>query len=535
MNVDASSAGNAALAAKIPPLNNPDDRPCGKSPSSDQDRHLRTDHLSVNLKGRTISSGIITLSSQGIKFALQIGSTMVLARLLSPGDFGLIAMVGTVMAFLRVFKDAGLSAATVQREGITHAQVSNLFWVNLGVSAVLGALVACLAPVIAWFYKEPKLVGLTLALSITFILGGSTVQHAALLSRQMRFKAIALIEVSSMVVGILVGVIMALTGFNYWSLVGLSVSQELTGIALTWFLSRWRPQLPVRRCGTRSLLNFGANLTVANLVWCVALSMDSLLIGKFFGADAVGLYSRSMALLMQPVRQLLSPITAVFAPTLARLQSDPDRYRRTFLQVYNAISLVSFMGSGLLLALAKPVVLVLLGDSWGMASSIFAGFTSAALFAPLSCAANWLFISQGRGQESVLVSVVCGGIAVTGICIGLPYGPAGVATVWSLTGLLIGLPYYFYIAGRKGPVQTKDLWLGFVGHLPVWCAVFGSAFTVICLTIGFKPLVQLLVGVPIGLTAGVAMIYLWKPSRLTAADTLRALAGFQRRRMGKAA
>jgi O-antigen/teichoic acid export membrane protein len=134
------------------------------------DHHFGTQHLLADLKARTVSSSLITMVSQGIQFALNLTSIAVLARLLSPQDFGLVAMVTTIMGFLRVFKDAGLSTATVQREGITHAQVSNLFWINVALSGAVSLLVAASAPLIAWFYREPRLVPITLALSITFIL-----------------------------------------------------------------------------------------------------------------------------------------------------------------------------------------------------------------------------------------------------------------------------------------------------------------------------------------------------------------------------
>src|SRR5256886_15576825 len=190
--------------------------------------HFKTDHLLTNLKGHTISSGAVTVSAQGAKFLLNMASTMILARLLMPRDFGLVAMVMTVANFLRVFKDAGLSIATVQRERITHAQVSNLFWVNVAVSVLGSLIVAAAAPVIARFYHNPRLIGVTLILSTTFIISGSTVQHQALLKRQMRFKALALIEVGSMACGVFVGVVMAALGYGYWGFLCSSLSMGIT-------------------------------------------------------------------------------------------------------------------------------------------------------------------------------------------------------------------------------------------------------------------------------------------------------------------
>ena len=186
-----------------------DSTSCLLQPNEDEERnqeHFNTDHLLHNLKGHTISSGAVTMSAQGVKFFLNLISTMILARLLSPRDFGLVAMVTTITGFLRVFKDAGLSIATVQRERITQAQVSNLFWINLAVSALSTFIVAASAPIIAQFYHNRSLFSVTLLLSTTFLKSGTTVQHQALLKRQMRFKALAVIEVGSMIVGVLVGI-----------------------------------------------------------------------------------------------------------------------------------------------------------------------------------------------------------------------------------------------------------------------------------------------------------------------------------------
>jgi PST family polysaccharide transporter len=496
------------------------------SVSNANDRHFRTDHLLTNLKQRTISSGAITLAAQGVKFALTLGSTMVLARLLTPRDFGLFAMVTSVTGFLRIFKDLGLSTATIQRETITQAQVSNLFWINVAVSTVLGLVVAGLAPVVAWFYREPLLVGVTLALSITFLLSGSTVQHMALLYRQMRFKAVALIEVGSMTVGVVGGIIAAWCKLGIWSLVISSLAMEASGLLFTWSVSRWRPQLPALHSGTRSMVRFGANLTVASSINVLSRNIDMLLLGRFYGAASVGIYSRAMALLMRPLDQLLNPVTTVIEPILARLQGEPERYRRTFLQIFDSLALVGFMAIGLLLALSRPVTLVLLGLQWEKASVIFAGFTGMALYAPLASALGFLLISQGRGRDLLVISVVSNFMVIAGIICGLPFGPAGVAIGWSVACMFGVMPYTYYKAGRQGPVHTQDLWLAFLKHLPVWGVVFGTTFMMLCMVGNMKPWMQLLICTPIGLLAGATVTFSMSHTRQTAFQILLAASGF---------
>src|SRR6478609_3583137 len=189
--------------------------------------HIKTDHLLPDLKRRTISGGVVTISAQVAKFALNLVSTVILARLLTPRDFGLVAMVTAVTGFLAMFRHAGLATPTVQREHITHAQVSNLFWINLGVSGLCALILAASSPIMARFYHDSRITYITLALSTTFLIGGFRVQHLALLKRRMRFKAIAVIEVGSMAVGVVVGVVMALLDYRYWSLVGLSLATEV--------------------------------------------------------------------------------------------------------------------------------------------------------------------------------------------------------------------------------------------------------------------------------------------------------------------
>ena len=429
-----------------------------------------------DLRKRAVSGTLIATSAQATKFALNLISAVVMARLLMPEDFGLVAMVTTVTGFLLVFKDAGLSTATIQKAEITHAQVSNLFWINVGVSAALSLIVAALAPMVAWFYRDPRLVTVTLVLASAFAVSGAVVQHQALLNRQLRFKAIAVIDISSIIIGLLTGIAMACMNFRYWSLVGMQLSTGLAELALTVWISRWRPQRPTRGTGTVSLLQFGASLTVASVFRRIASVSDNLLIGRWYGADAVGLYSRAAILFMRPVDQLIVPLEAVFTPILSRLQNDPARYRRTFLQVYGAVALFSFPVAGLFLALSRPLVLLVLGPKWEQAIPIFAWFTMAALYFPLYYAAMWLLNTQGRGKDIMATSLILSITTVASIVAGLPYGPVGVAAAFSCVGLLVRLPVQFYIVGRRGPVGTADLWAVALKYLPNWGVVFGATY-----------------------------------------------------------
>lgn len=495
----------------------------GLSIDAAEQEHFATGHLLTGLKERAVSSGVVTMATQGAQFVLTLVSTMVLARLLTPQDFGLVAMVMTVIGFFRIFNEAGLSTATVQREGITHAQVSNLFWTNIAVGATISFILAMGAPAVAWFYREPRLTSITLALCITFLFTTSTVQHLALLKRQMRFKMLALIQVSSIGAGILTGIAMALLKCGYWSLVGMQITTPVTAFLVTWTVSRWRPQWPTRRSGTRSLLSFGANLTASSFLWSLARGSDSLLIGRFYGSASLGLYSRAAALLNRPLEQAMGPLEAVCVPTFSRLQAQPERYRRIVFQVYDSIAVGSFPFAGMLLALAHPLTLVVLGPKWESAAMIFAGFTLVALYVPIATVAGWLLSSQGRGRDYMVLSSISSSVTVLFFLVGLRFGPVGVAMSYSLSCLLVQLPVAYYVVGRQGPVTTRDLWSRFFKHLPLWGVVCGATWLIRALVRNFAPAEQLLICAPVGLLAGVAFVCAYAPSRRAAMNLLIAL------------
>lgn len=497
--------------------------------------HLATDHLLSDLKGRTVSGAFVTVVGQGAQFLLSLVSIMALARLLTPKDFGFFAMATTVVGYLRIFKDAGLSMATVQREGISQAQVSNLFWINAGVSGAITLLLATCSPLVAWFFREPRLIGITITLSATFILNGLAIQHSALLNRQMRFKALAIIQVGSMLIGVSLAIILALLNFKYWALIVSNVVTVLAATLFTWIAIPWRPQAPSRRSGTRSLVSFGANVATGGLIYSVARGADAMLVGRFYGAIPLGLYSRAAALLTRPMEQFLCPIGSVVLPVLSRVQSQPERYRRTFLRVYETMALGSCLFGGLLFALARPLTFIVLGNSWEQAASLFAGFTLGTLWIPTVTASTWLFTSQGRGKEWLLASSLSSGITLTSFVAGLPFGPLGVATAYSIFGVLVEMPALYYLAGRRGPVISADLWMPIFRYVPLWAIVCGTTYLTDLFFARSSPWLQLLFCAPVGLSAGLLLICFVTPMRRALLEVVDILQELRSRRVSSSA
>ncbi|HWO40081.1 MAG TPA: oligosaccharide flippase family protein, partial [Candidatus Acidoferrum sp.] len=249
-----------------------------------------------DLKEKAIRGGLARICAQGAGFLLRLASLMILARLLGPEDFGLVGMVTVFTGVLTLFRDFGLSSAAIQRTNVTDEQISTLFWINLLVGALLALLAVAMAPVIAAFYHEPRLFGVTVVLATGFLFNSAGVQHGALLQREMRFTALAVINTIGLIIGTVIAIAGAKAGYGYWSLVAMTLTLPITNTIGFWLATSWIPGLPHRRAGIRSMVRFGGTVTLNGLVVYVASNFEKVLLGRFWGADVLGIYGRSYQL-----------------------------------------------------------------------------------------------------------------------------------------------------------------------------------------------------------------------------------------------
>lgn len=422
-----------------------------------QDRlNPSAEHLKANIGPLSVRGGATTTAAQAIAFAIQMTSTVVLARLLTPADFGLIAMVTAVTGFAGMFKDLGLSMATVQRAEITHEQISNLFWVNVGVSLLIALITVAFAPLIAWFYGDSRLTAIAAALSVALIFGGLGVQHLALLQRQMRFTALAAIQTISALVGVAAGIGAALLGAGYWSLVIMQIAGPFAKMIGAWLACRWRPGWLVRRSGVRGMLAFGVNITGFNALNYFARNLDDILIGWRWGAETLGFYSKAYSLMMLPLSQINSPVSSVAIPALSRLQDDPERYRQYYLRAISVVAFVTMPGMAFLVVMSRQVILAVLGPQWTEAARIFMILALAGLVQPLGNTTGWLYVSQGRTNDMFKWGMISSFMTVLVFVVGLPWGAVGVAVSYSIYNWAV-TPFLYWFAGRKGPVKARHI------------------------------------------------------------------------------
>lgn len=436
-------------------------------------KYFETDHLKGNLKSRAVKGGGIVVFARAVNFLVHTVGTIVLARLLSPEDFGLLAMVLTITGFFVLFKDLGLSDATVQSPSINHKQVSTLFWINVFFSVAILLVIIAISPLVAEFYSEPKLRLIIAVSSLSFLFAGFSTQHLALLRRNMQFNQIAVIEIAAALGSITVAVGMALGGFGYWALVARPLALSVINFVGMWLFCTWRPGLPARRSGVKGLIRFGANTMGFYMVNYFARNLDKALIGWAKGPVALGFYHKAYHLFVLPVNQFSIPLQSVAVTTLTKLRNEPEKYRAYFMR---AISLLSFVGmpmSTFLAALGDDIILLLLGPQWDKAAQIFSVLGLGAGMQIMYATQGWLHISLGRSDRWFWWGVIGSGVMGLFFVAGLPFGTMGVAAGYTLSLYLLTGPALWY-AGRPVELTVRELVSG-VWRYYAAAAIAGAA------------------------------------------------------------
>lgn len=492
--------------------------------SRPRDSHFTTDRLNSELSGRTVRGAAVTSTTQAIKFLAGIATTVVLARLLTPEDYGLVGMAAVVTGFIATFRDPGLSTAMVQRAEITHAQVSTLFWLNTALGAGITLVTILIAPLVAWFYSEPRLTAITIASAGAFLLGCPAVQHEALLRRQMRFVALAIVEVASLLGGAAVAVCLAWRGWGYWALIVNQLSATLFATTMMWLFCGWCPGGPVRGSGIRPMLAFGGNLTGFGVMNYCARNLDNLLIGRYWGAAQLGLYAKAYQLLLLPLDQLSTPITAVAVPALSRLTDSPERYRTAYQRMLEKVALLTMPVTAFMIATSDWLVRLVLGPQWDAVSPIFSWLGVAGLLQPVAGTTGWLFLSQGRAHHMFRWGLVGCTVTVGAIVLGVPWGAIGVAAAYSVTNICVIVPLVVWFACRVGPVGPGQFYR-MIGPSALASVSIFLALSLLRRTIDIaNPVIGLTTALGVTVGIGTTVLLLVPAGRAALQDVAKAIA-----------
>jgi O-antigen/teichoic acid export membrane protein len=409
-----------------------------------------------DLAATSVRGGAANIGAQAAKTVATIGATAALGRLLRPDDFGLAAIaLATIGVFGRV-KDVGLFTATIQRKDLTDAQASTVFWLSAALSSLLAGLLAALAPAAARLYGDPRLAPVVAVLALTVLVDGLAAQHEALLTRRMRFASLAAVDTAAFAAGVVAALWLAVRGASYWALVGQEVVYSIASACLVFSVCRWRPGAPSRDSGVRPVVELGLYFSGYRLVNYLALNLDTMFVGRFWGARSAGLYDRSYRLLTAPLQLLNLPLGSVAQVTLSRLQDAPDRFR-TFYR--RGIHLAFAMSMPLMVFLfvdAENAVLTLLGGQWITVVPIYRVLAPAAFLGKFNFVTSWVYVSTGRGDRQLRWGVCALLPLLAAYAVGVRWGAVGVAAAYSIVSCALRYPSIVYCF-RTAPVRPRDV------------------------------------------------------------------------------
>jgi O-antigen/teichoic acid export membrane protein len=401
----------------------------------------------AGLRRTAVRGAGVAIAGQAAGFMMMIGSVAILARLLTPVDFGIVTMVTTFSLLFRSFGMNGFTELIMQREELTHSLASNLFWIELGIGTILTLAFAGSGPLLALFYHNPAVAQVTEGLSLTIGIGCLGWIHLGLLQRAMRFRSAAIISLAGQLFYVIVSIALGLAGWHYWALVWGSVTQSIVVAAGAWWMCRWIPGQPGRVAGTGSGLRFATNVYAHFAFSYSTHNTDNLLVGWRYGAPALGFYKRAYDLFVLPETQLLAPLSAVVVSTLSRVSGNREQFQRYFLRAIAVLALVG-MGIGADFALVgKDLIRFLLGPGWDEAGRIFALFGPGIGVMLLYNTHGWVHLSIGRPERWFRWGLMEFACTAGLFLVALHWGPVGIALAWTTSYFLLMFPGFWY-AGK---------------------------------------------------------------------------------------
>jgi len=398
----------------------------------------------------------ITLAVQGLRTIVQFGSLIVLARLLVPEDFGLVAMVTSVIGIADLVRDFGLSLATIQSATLSRDERTNLFWANLGMGLVCTVIAIAMTPLIVLGYGEPRLTPVVLSLACVFTISGFITQFKAGLSRSMRFKALGMVDFAAQVISTVVALVMAAAGFGLWALVAQQIVNAFATAVISVWLAGWWPTLPRRHASIRRFLRFGVGVFGTQGISYLTKNIDNVAVGAVYGAGPLGLYSRAYQLMRMPLVQINAPMTSVALPVLRHVQEDDELFSRYLSKAQLVACYVTATLFAVAAGLSEPVVRVLFGDRWIGVVPIFAVLAVGGMFRAVSQISGWIYLARGRSGALFRQRLVTGPLTIAMILGGVPWGPTGVAAGSSAAAFATWLIAMWH-SGRVVGIDTRPL------------------------------------------------------------------------------
>ncbi|NEQ62192.1 MAG: MOP flippase family protein [Moorea sp. SIO4A1] len=429
---------------------------------------------------RVATSGVKwSLVSQVGRQVMQFVTTAILARLLSPSDFGLLGMAMIVIAFIDLFKDLGTSSAVIQRKNISDALLHSLFWINVALGILGIFVIFVISPLAASFYQEPRVTSVLRFLSLNFFISGISILQKAILEKNLAFNTLAKIEICAIVSASFVGIGSALLGFGVWSLVYQSLVLVTVTTVMLWAATSWRPKMIFDWSEVKDVSSYSLNLTAASIWRYFKRNADYLLIGRVLGSQDLGYYTLAYRIMLYPLQNISHVIARVMFPVFSQIQDDNAKFRSAYLKVIGLIALISFpMMVGLWVA-AEPFVLTLLGSQWQPVILLLMILAPVGMEQSLGTTVGTIYKAKGRPDLQFRWGIVSGILILTAFVIGLQWGIVGVAVAYVIASFLWCYPS-FNIPFSLIHLRMRDfgavLWRPLVASLLMLLVLVGLKF-----------------------------------------------------------
>jgi O-antigen/teichoic acid export membrane protein len=408
------------------------------------------------LRRAAVRSAAATLSAAALSLGLRVVGTVVLARLLTPADFGLVTMVTTVSLLLANFGLNGFTEVVIQFDEMDHSTASNLFWLNTGGGLVLAIGLAAAGPLLARFYHNALVANVAIGLSVGIFIAAGSVIHLALLKRAMRFTASSANDVATAAVYTAATILLASRGWGYWALVVGLVASQLSTTVGAWWLCRWIPSLPRRTGKTAAAIRFAAKVYGQQSLRYSRGNMDNLLVGWRFNAAALGFYKKAYDLFALSASLLSASLDNLALAALSRVNQDPARFRRYLSTSLGVIAFVGMAVSADLTLVGRDVVRLVLGPQWSESGRIFQLFGPGIGVMLLGGTIGWIHLSVGNPGRWLRWTLVELAVTASLFLVALPWGPKGIAAAWSVSYYILLIPAFWY-AGRPIGVGVSFL------------------------------------------------------------------------------
>lgn len=390
----------------------------------------------MSLKQKTIKGLTWSFASQFGKQASLFIITAILARLLSPDDFGLLGMATVFTGFVQMINEEGISGALIQNQKLGEKHYSSVFWLNIFVGALLMLLMTFLSPLIAAFYRKPELSPILMLISLNFITASFVVVQRALFTKELDFKKLAIAETIAVIASGIVAIVLAYKGYGVYSLVYQILILTLINMLALWMLSNWRPKFTFEIEAIKDIFHFSIHMTGFNILNYIARNIDYLLIGKFLGAEPLGYYTLAYKLMLYPLQSISWTIGRVMFPAFSKIQHDLAKVRENYLKMIKAISLITFPMMFGLFAVAPEFIRVVYGPKWEPVILLIQILCFCGLVQSIGTTVGTIYQSQGRADLQFKLSAIYAAMASSSIAVGLQWGLVGVALSYSIFSII---------------------------------------------------------------------------------------------------